>query len=122
MLEQKSRDQHDRPDQSDRSRSSSNLEQLADEARAPSARYTAPLMFLAGAIIAVAVAFLVAQNGESTTVEWLAWDPTGPMWIVLVLTFVAGLVTGPLLLGALSLARHHRHEREERIEELAHPS
>ena len=122
MLDQRSRTNDGPTDGGQRSPSSSDLEQLADEARSPGTRYAAPLMFLAGALIAVATAVLVAQNRESTTVEWFTWDPTGPVWVVLAVTFAAGLVSGPLLLGAVSLTRHRRHDREERIDELAHRS
>ena len=73
-----------------------------------STRHTAPLMFVAGALVAAAMAVLIAQNRESTRVEWLGWDPTGPMWIVLLLAFGAGVVVGPVVIGAIALARHRR--------------
>lgn len=94
---------------------------LAEEARSgtTTATATAIALFAAGALVAVAAALLIVQNTESATVEWWAWDPTGPMWIVLLLTFVAGLVSGPVLAGAYALMRTRRRHREERIDELA---
>jgi uncharacterized integral membrane protein len=103
-------------------RGAANVSELADEARSSSRPLTAAVMFVAGAALAVAVALLVVQNTESTTVEWWAWDPSGPMWIVLALTFIAGVLTGPLLAGCYVLLRTRNRHRAEHIDELARAS
>jgi uncharacterized integral membrane protein len=103
-------------------RETENVSELADEARSSTRPFTTAAMFVAGAAMAAAVALLVAQNTEPTTVEWWAWDPTGPMWIVLALTFVAGTLTGPLLAGCYVLLRTRARHRAEHIDELARAS
>jgi uncharacterized integral membrane protein len=96
----------------------SGVAELAERARSGNP-LNAIALFVAGAAVAVATAMLIVQNTEPATIEWWAWDPTGPMWIVLLLTFVAGLLMGPVLAGAYVLARTRRSHRDERIDELA---
>lgn len=107
-------DDHDDPMPAD-----TDVARLADEARSPTIPGTAAALFVAGGAVAVAIVMLVVQNTEPATVEWWAWDPTGPMWIVLALTFVAGLFMGPVLVGGYVLARTRRRHRDERIDQLA---
>lgn len=125
MLDQRTRTDRERTaDPSPSSRDDAPLSrprvaELADEARSANSPLTAAALFVAGAAVAVATAVLIVQNTESATIEFLGWDPTGPMWIVLVLTFAAGLLMGPLLAAGVALARTRRRHRVERIDELA---
>jgi uncharacterized integral membrane protein len=45
-----------------------------------------------GAIVTVAIALLIIQNGESAQLDWLTFDFKAPLWIMLLLTLGAGAV------------------------------
>ena len=44
------------------------------------------------AIVAVALAAFVVQNTKDTPVSWLMFDESAPLWIVIVISAVAGAV------------------------------
>ena len=46
--------------------------------------------FVVGAVVAIAVTLLIIQNGESTQLDWLAFHFEAPLWIMLLLTLIAG--------------------------------
>jgi lipopolysaccharide assembly protein A len=54
-----------------------------------------PKAAVAALILVAAIWFIVANNGKARITFWLT-DVRAPMWIVLLGTFVAGLVTGRL--------------------------
>ena len=62
---------------------------------------------VAGVVIAAAVAALIAQNTDGVTVRWLMFDGQQPMWLLLVLTAIAGAV----IAKALGFAWHRRDHR-----------
>lgn len=43
-----------------------------------------------GALIALATFLLIVQNGESTSLSWVVWDFSAPLWIFLLLSAVSG--------------------------------
>lgn len=43
-------------------------------------------------IVAVALAAFVVQNTDDTPVSWLVFDESAPLWIVIVISAVAGAV------------------------------
>jgi len=45
-----------------------------------------------GAVITVAIALLIIQNGESAQLDWLQFDFRAPLWVMLMLTLLAGAV------------------------------
>ncbi len=46
-------------------------------------------LVLAVALIAGLIAFVV-QNSESTPIKWLWWNTSAPLWVVIVISVVAG--------------------------------
>ncbi len=44
------------------------------------------------AIVAVALAAFVVQNTDDTPVTWLMFDESAPLWVVIVISAVAGAV------------------------------
>jgi uncharacterized integral membrane protein len=52
-----------------------------------------PGMVLAG-IVLVALLFFILQNGNDTRVHWLFFKGTTSLWLVIVLSAVAGAVLG----------------------------
>ncbi len=60
-----------------------------------------------GAVVAVAAALLVIQNGQHTTVKWLWLDFDSSLWLVVVASLAGGVVIGE----AGRLAWRHRRQR-----------
>lgn len=68
-----------------------------------------------GAIVAVAVVFMVIQNGESAQLDWTVFHFRAPLWIILFLTAAAGAVVWELIKAASRRARRLRAERREAV-------
>jgi uncharacterized integral membrane protein len=69
-----------------------------------------------GVTIAIAAAFLIAQNTQSAPLSWLWFDTDGPVWVGLTVAFLAGLVAGPLIIAGARLAQSRRRDRLAAIE------
>ena len=54
-----------------------------------------PLLVVA--VLATTVLILVFSNTGDTAVNWANWSIEAPGWVVLLITFAAGLIGGPLL-------------------------
>ena len=59
---------------------------------------------VAGAIIALLLVVFVVQNTHEVPVELFAWEFSGPLWLVLLVTIAIGLI-GLELVGALWRSR-----------------
>lgn len=72
--------------------------------------------FIVGAIVAAGVALLFVQNSHSSDFEWLWFNFDAPMWLLLGLTLIAGMVVGEaarfLLLRSSSRSVHRRSDRD----------
>jgi uncharacterized integral membrane protein len=66
-----------------------------------------PGMVVAGVVL-VALLLFVAQNGDDTRVHWLFFDGRTSLWLVIVLSAVAGAVLG--LAGQWMLRRRARRD------------
>ena len=67
------------------------------------------LGFMAGAVVAIAVALLIVQNTHETEIEWLFVNGDAATWLVLLITFLAGALAAMLLqFGARYSARRRR--------------
>lgn len=71
---------------------------------------------LLAAIVITPIVILVLSNTEEATLSWARWNWTAPSWIVLIATFVAGLLVSPLIGWAWKRRRRRRraiaHERD----------
>lgn len=74
--------------------------------------------FVLGGLVALAAALLVIQNGESAQIRWLWADFSAPLWVVLLLTLVAGGLVWETARMALRRGRRLRRERREALERL----
>jgi uncharacterized integral membrane protein len=70
---------------------------------------------LLGSIVTVAAVVLIVQNGESAQLDWLVFHFRTPLWIMLVLTAVAGAVIWELVKAGGRRARRHRGERRDAL-------
>ncbi len=66
-----------------------------------------------GTIITVAVVLLIAQNGESAQLDWVAFHFRAPLWIMLILTTAAGGVVLELVKAMWRRARKLRRIRRD---------
>ncbi len=47
---------------------------------------------VAALLLVVALIFFVVQNGDDVAFEWLVFDMTGPLWVVILVAAIAGAV------------------------------
>jgi uncharacterized integral membrane protein len=71
---------------------------------------------LLGAIVALATALLIAQNRESVQFNWLVFHFTTPLWVMLVLTAIAGSVFWALLRATWRRGRRVNAERRSALQ------
>ncbi len=64
---------------------------------------------VAVAVLVVALAAFVVQNGESTAVTWLWFDSSAPLFVVIVVSAVAGAVLSELV--GWMLRRRRRNQQ-----------
>jgi uncharacterized integral membrane protein len=65
-----------------------------------------------GSIVTIAVVLLIVQNGESTQLDWLAFEFKAPLWIMLILTMVAGAIVWDVAKVAYRRGRENQRRRE----------
>lgn len=51
-----------------------------------------PPGLVAAVVLVVALIFFVVQNGDDVAFEWLVFDMTGPLWVLILVSAVAGAV------------------------------
>jgi uncharacterized integral membrane protein len=64
-----------------------------------------------GAAVAITVALLIFQNGQSAQIHWLWFHFNAPLWLMLASTLVAGAVTWELIKAAVHRSRQHLANR-----------
>ena len=74
--------------------------------------------FVAGGVVAVAVALLIVQNGESVQVDWLWIDFRARLWMVLLLTVAAGGLIWETTKAVVRRAKASNQRRSEALKEL----
>jgi uncharacterized integral membrane protein len=99
-------------------RAEARTDELAAVAATSTRRRSALAAFIVGGVIAVAITLLIVQNPASVGMSWLWFDTTLPLWSALALSFIAGMIVGPLLIKGTRAFRRHRHDQMERINEL----
>ncbi len=53
--------------------------------------------FVAAALVAAALVAFVVQNTDSTPVQWFFIDRSAPLWLIIVVSAVAGAVLSEIL-------------------------
>ena len=69
-----------------------------------------------GGMVAVAVVLLVAQNGHRTSVEWLWLDFHAAVWLLLVTTFLGGMIVAEAGRLAIRSARARSAGRRQAVD------
>lgn len=57
-----------------------------------SKKLSIPPGLAAAVLLVVALIFFVVQNGDDVAFEWLVFDMTGPLWVLILVSAVAGAV------------------------------
>ncbi|MGH9184414.1 MAG: lipopolysaccharide assembly protein LapA domain-containing protein [Acidimicrobiales bacterium] len=81
---------------------------MSDETPVSTERRGVPVHLVVGAVLAIAVLIFVFQNTRKVRVEWLVFEGTAQLWIVLLLTAVVGIVAAELFSFALRRRRKQR--------------
>lgn len=95
---------------------------MTDE-RTPAARQTQPDLprrwtgpMILGIIVLVPVGILIFSNLSTETVSWLGFEMTAPLWLILIATFVSGMIGGKVFGWGW---RRYRRRRKQLKEEIA---
>jgi uncharacterized integral membrane protein len=80
-------------------------------ARARNRRWVGPVVFLT--LIVTPVLILIFSNTESRRVEFAWWEWNAPLWVILVVTFVAGAVVTRAAAWAMRTMRKRRKKAAE---------
>lgn len=72
--------------------------------------------FMLGVFVSAAMAVFIVQNTGSIDFDWLWFDFEAPLWLMLLVAFVAGLVAGPLLIARWRRAARERTRRQRLVD------
>jgi uncharacterized integral membrane protein len=67
------------------------------QAQAPQPRWRMSPKWIAAALIAIAAIWFIVANNQSAQISLWVKSVQAPVWLVLALTFAAGMLTGWLL-------------------------
>ena len=76
-------------------------------------RWLGPLLL--AALILVPVGILIFSNLESTEVTWAGFEFDQPLWLILIATFVAGMIGGKIFGWAWRKWRQRRRRLKEEL-------
>lgn len=68
-----------------------------------------------GILVTAAIVLLVVQNGKSARLNWLAFHFSSPLWIMLLLTAVAGAVAWEVTKAFVRRTRRLRRENRDAV-------
>jgi uncharacterized integral membrane protein len=79
-----------------------------------------PLLWglLLGTATVLAVVSLIAQNGESTRLEWLTFDGEAPLWLLMLVSATLGAVVLALAGVVVRTARRRASRRRTAIDQV----
>jgi uncharacterized integral membrane protein len=77
-------------------------------------RWTGPMIL--GIIVLIPVGILIFSNLSTETISWLGFELTAPLWLILIATFIAGMLGGKVFGWGW---RRYRRRRKQLKEELA---
>lgn len=71
------------------------------DAKAPQKKDGFPLRAVIAGIIAVIALIVIIQNSQSVTIQLFVWSLTLPLWLVLAVFFVLGMLLNGLVRGGV---------------------
>jgi uncharacterized integral membrane protein len=66
-------------------------------------------------IVLVPVGILIFSNMSTETISWLGFEMTAPLWLILILTFFAGIVGGKVFGWAWRRVRRRRQRLKSEL-------
>ncbi|MXW61922.1 MAG: LapA family protein [Acidimicrobiaceae bacterium] len=70
---------------------------MADDVNSKPPARTGVGKFIGAALVAVALIAFVVQNTDSTPVQWFFIDRSAPLWLIIVISAVAGAILSEVL-------------------------
>ena len=70
---------------------------MTDDQRSRQPARTGIGKFIGAALVALALIAFVVQNTDSTPVHWLFIDRSAPLWLIIVISAVAGAILSEIL-------------------------
>ena len=70
---------------------------MSDELNNQRISKTGIAKFIGAALVALALVAFVVQNTDSTPVQWLFVDRSAPLWLIIVISAVAGAILSEVL-------------------------
>ena len=70
---------------------------MADDVNSKPPARTGVGKFIGAALVAVALIAFVVQNSDSTPVQWFFIDRSAPLWLIIVISAVAGAILSEVL-------------------------
>lgn len=70
---------------------------MSDKAKSQPPARTAIGKFIGAALVALALIAFVVQNTDSTPVQWFFIDRSAPLWLIIVVSAVAGATLSEIL-------------------------
>jgi uncharacterized integral membrane protein len=67
---------------------------------------------IVAAVIAVLLLIFIVQNDDDTNVTWIFKDTETPLWLVILLSAVAGYIVGQLIEIGIRRRRRARNRRD----------
>lgn len=83
-----------------------------DQFDAPAGRRVSAWLVIAGLIV-VAVAIFIAQNGDDVPIQFLWFTGEVPLWLLIVISLVAGAILGQVGLYLRRRRKRHREAEED---------
>lgn len=77
--------------------------------------------FVLGVVVTGAMALFIVQNTAAVGFEWLWIDFDADLWLVLLVTFAAGLLAGPLLLAGWRRSAREQERRKRLVAKFKRP-
>ena len=91
---------------------------MSDDPRPP-AQPTMPKRWAGPAVLAIVVlvpiGILIFSNLSSQEVSWLGFDMTAPLWLILILTFIAGMVGGKVFGWGWRRSQRRRNQLKDEL-------
>ncbi|MDE0065357.1 MAG: LapA family protein [Acidimicrobiaceae bacterium] len=70
---------------------------MSDDQRSQPPARTGIGKFIGAALVALALIAFVVQNTDSTPVQWFFIDRSAPLWLIIVISAVAGAILSEIL-------------------------
>jgi|GEM_PF-5420807 uncharacterized integral membrane protein len=75
-------------------------------------RRVGSLWFVVGVLVAVPATIFALSNLDTATIQFLGWQAETPLWAVIIISVLAGVLIGSALTAALGARRRRGKQRK----------